>query len=81
MEYLHRFRRFSRLPPSTTLLTTIFRLSYFLLSPSSTPLNTLKQCLHYNLNSKPCLVLHLLLKAFDHAHPALAELEAREDQG
>ncbi|KAG6908134.1 putative NRPS-like protein biosynthetic cluster [Tephrocybe rancida] len=67
------------LPPSTTLLTTIFRLSYFLLSPSPAPLNTLKQCLHYDPDSKPCLVLHRLLKSFDRAFTELEELQAKDD--
>ncbi|KAG6877675.1 hypothetical protein C0992_009500 [Termitomyces sp. T32_za158] len=67
------------LPPSTTLLTTIFRLSYFLLSPSPAPLNTLKQCLHYDPDSKPCLVLHRLLKSFDRNFAELEELQTKED--
>ncbi|KAF8075747.1 hypothetical protein FPV67DRAFT_1617228 [Lyophyllum atratum] len=67
------------LPPSTTLMTTIFRLSYFLLSPSPAPLNTLKQCLHYDPDSKPCLTLHRLLKAFDRSFAALEELQAKDD--
>ncbi|KAF9461455.1 co-chaperone [Collybia nuda] len=67
------------LPPSTTLLTTIFRLAYFLLPPSPAPLNTLKQCLHYDPDSKPCLTLHRLLKAQDRAFAAVEEMEGRED--
>lgn len=67
------------LPPSTTLMTTIFRLSYFLLPPSPSPLNTLKQCLHYDPDSKPCLVLHRLLKAFDRSFSELEELQTKED--
>ncbi|KAG6825255.1 hypothetical protein H0H87_009919, partial [Tephrocybe sp. NHM501043] len=67
------------LPPSTTLLTTIFRLSYFLLSPSPAPLNTLKQCLHFDPDSKPCLVLHRLLKSFDRGFAELDELQAKDD--
>ncbi|RDB30413.1 DnaJ subfamily C member 3 [Hypsizygus marmoreus] len=67
------------LPPSTTLLTTIFRLSYFLLSPSPAPLNTLKQCLHYDPDSKPCLVLHRLLKSFDRSFTELETLQTKED--
>ncbi|KAG6872257.1 hypothetical protein C0995_011516 [Termitomyces sp. Mi166 len=67
------------LPPSTTLLTTIFRLSYFLLSPSPAPLNNLKQCLHYDPDSKPCLTLHRLLKSFDRNFAELEELQVKED--
>ncbi|KAF5371496.1 hypothetical protein D9615_009636 [Tricholomella constricta] len=67
------------LPPSTTLMTTIFRLSFFLLSPSPAPLNTLKQCLHYDPDSKPCLVLHRLLKSFDRSFAALEDLQIKED--
>lgn len=67
------------LPPSTTLLTTIFRFAYFVLPPSSAPLSTLKQCLHYDPDSKPCLTLHRLLKSFDRAFSKLEELESRDD--
>ncbi|KAG6884252.1 hypothetical protein C0993_012784 [Termitomyces sp. T159_Od127] len=67
------------LPPSTTLLTTIFRLSYFLLAPSPAPLNTLKQCLHYDPDSKPCLVLHRLLKSFDRSFAELDDLQSKDD--
>ncbi|KAG5640914.1 hypothetical protein DXG03_006673 [Asterophora parasitica] len=67
------------LPPSTTLLTTIFRLSFFLLPPSPAPLNTLKQCLHYDPDSKPCLVLHRLLKSFDRSFAALDHLQSTDD--
>ncbi|KAG6852227.1 hypothetical protein C0991_001829 [Blastosporella zonata] len=67
------------LPPSTTLLTTIFRLSYFLLSPSPASLNTLKQCLHYDPDSKPCLTLHRLLKSFERSFTELSSLESASD--
>ncbi|KAG5337019.1 hypothetical protein C0989_011144 [Termitomyces sp. Mn162] len=67
------------LPPSTTLLTTIFRLSYFLLSPSPAPLNTLKQCLHYDPDSKPCLTLRRLLKSFDRTFSSLRDLQSAND--
>ncbi|KIK05368.1 hypothetical protein K443DRAFT_91478 [Laccaria amethystina LaAM-08-1] len=67
------------LPPSTTLLTHIFRLSYFLLPPSPGPLNTLKQCLHYDPDSKPCLILHRMLKKFDKGFIALDEFLGKED--
>ena len=67
------------LPPSTTLWTTIFRFSYFLLPPSAAPLSTLKQCLHYDPDSKPCLTLHRLLKSFDRAFTKLEELDSKDD--
>ncbi|KAG6830798.1 hypothetical protein H0H92_014647 [Tricholoma furcatifolium] len=69
----------SLLPPSTTLLTTIFRFSFFLLEPSSASLNTLKQCLHYDPDSKPCLTLHRLYKSFDRSFAELEDLQSKED--
>ncbi|KAG6814865.1 hypothetical protein H0H93_011945, partial [Arthromyces matolae] len=72
-------RRLSQLPPpSTTLLTTIFRLSYFLQSPSPAPLNTLKQCLFYDPDSKHWLALHRLLKSFERNFAELEELKTKE---
>jgi len=67
------------LPPSTQLLTRIFRLSYFLLQPSPAPLNTLKQCLHYDPDSKPCLSLRRMLKSFEKGFKQLDELLGKED--
>lgn len=67
------------LPPSTTLLATIFRLSYFLLPPSPSPLNNLKQCLHFDPDSKQCLILHRLLKSSDKAFVQLEDLERSEN--
>ncbi|KAF8148867.1 hypothetical protein B0H34DRAFT_802752 [Crassisporium funariophilum] len=67
------------LPPSTQLLTRIFRLTYFLLPPSPASMNTLKQCLHYDPDSKPCLVLHRMVKSFDRGFAQLDELLAKED--
>ncbi|KAJ3493706.1 hypothetical protein NLJ89_g10957 [Agrocybe chaxingu] len=67
------------LPPSTQLLMRIFRLSYYLLSPSPAPLNALKQCLHYDPDSKLCLSQRRLLKAFDKSFKQLEELLAQED--
>lgn len=67
------------LPPSTTLLTTIFRLSYFLLPPSPSPLNNLKQCLHFDPDSKPCLTLYRLLKSLDRSFAQLEDLERSEN--
>lgn len=54
--------------PSTALLMKIFRMSYFLFpySASSTAaLSTLKQCLHYDPDSKLCLPAHRTVKSFD----------------
>ncbi|KAF8189669.1 hypothetical protein BJ912DRAFT_360841 [Pholiota molesta] len=67
------------LPPSTQLLIRIFRLSYFLLPPSPAPLNTLKQCLHYDPDSKQCLSERRMLKNFDKSFAQLDELLAKED--
>ncbi|PPQ88888.1 hypothetical protein CVT25_009123 [Psilocybe cyanescens] len=67
------------LQPSTQLLTHIFRLSYFLLPPSPAPLNTLKQCLHYDPDSKPCLSLRRMLKSFDKSFVQLDDLLAKSD--
>ena len=72
------------LPPSTELLTHIFRLSYFLLPHSTTPSpsspkEALKQCIHYDPDSKPCLTLHRLLKKLDRSFTQLDESLAKED--
>ncbi|PPQ82954.1 hypothetical protein CVT24_012878, partial [Panaeolus cyanescens] len=67
------------LPPSTTLLLHIFRLSYFYLPPSTSSLSTLKQCLHFDPDSKPCLSLHRLVKNLDKGFKSLEELEGKED--
>jgi len=57
----------------------IFRLSYFLLPSSPAPLNSLKQCLHYDPDSKPCLSLRRMLKSFDKSLTALDELLGKDD--
>ncbi|KAJ2935581.1 hypothetical protein H1R20_g1514, partial [Candolleomyces eurysporus] len=68
------------LPSSTTLLTHIFRLSYFLLPhPSPSSLSTLKQCLHYDPDSKPCLTLRRFVKKLDKGFAQLEELLGKED--
>ncbi|KAF9478422.1 hypothetical protein BDN70DRAFT_879947 [Pholiota conissans] len=67
------------LQPSTQLLIRIFRLSYFLLPPSPAPLNTLKQCLHYDPDSKQCLSERRMLKSFDKSFIQLDELLGKED--
>ncbi|KAG2014338.1 DnaJ domain-containing protein [Coprinopsis cinerea AmutBmut pab1-1] len=67
------------LQPSTTLLTNIARLAYFLTPPSGTAMSTLKQCLHYDPDSKPCLKLHRLVKGFDRSFVQLENLLAKSD--
>ncbi|KAF9037051.1 hypothetical protein BJ165DRAFT_1503016 [Panaeolus papilionaceus] len=67
------------LPPSTHLLTHIFRLAFFYLPSSPTPMATLKQCLHFDPDSKPCLTLHRLVKAFDKSFISLDELIGKDD--
>jgi DnaJ homolog subfamily C member 3 len=63
----------------------IFRLSYFFLpasspSPSQSPaLNTLKQCLHFDPDSKPCLSARRLIKKFDRSFAELDDLVVKED--
>ncbi|KIM29962.1 hypothetical protein M408DRAFT_22405 [Serendipita vermifera MAFF 305830] len=50
---------------STPLLLRIAGLSYFLSPPSSQGFATLKQCLHFDPDSKPCKKAHKQLKALD----------------
>ncbi|KAG9219635.1 hypothetical protein CCMSSC00406_0006043 [Pleurotus cornucopiae] len=66
-------------PPTTASLIRIFRLSYFFLPPSPSSMSTLKQCLHLDPDSKPCLTAHRLVKAFDKAFAKLEQLLASED--
>ncbi|KAF8883706.1 hypothetical protein BD779DRAFT_1674412 [Infundibulicybe gibba] len=47
--------------------------------PSGTPLHTLKQCLHYDPDSKPCLTLHRLFKSLDRGFITLDDLLQKED--
>lgn len=42
-------------------------------------MSTLKQCLHFDPDSKPCLVLHRLQKKLDKMFAQLEELIAKED--
>lgn len=51
--------------PSTSALSSVSMLSYYLLSPSTQALATLKQCLHYDPDSKICASAHRQLKKFD----------------
>ncbi|KAF5362845.1 hypothetical protein D9758_007086 [Tetrapyrgos nigripes] len=77
-------------PPSvsTGLQGRIFRISYFLLPPTSAgeaggatggPLAPLKQCLHFDPDSKECLPLHRLAKQFERSFSKLEEMMAKED--
>ena len=65
------------LPPSTQLLAHI--LSYFLLQASPASMNSLKQCLHYDPDSKICLSLHRMVKSLDKGFTKLEELLEKED--
>lgn len=60
----------------------IFRLAYFLLpndpSSSSKAMTALKQCLHYDPDSKDCLPAHRLVKAFDKVFTKLAVADSEE---
>ncbi|KAF8622437.1 hypothetical protein AX15_007021 [Amanita polypyramis BW_CC] len=67
------------LPPSTSLLSRIFRLSFFLLPPSPVPQATLKQCLHYDPDSKACLKLRRIAKSLDRSFTILEELVNTQD--
>jgi len=42
-------------------------------------MNALKQCFHYDPESKPCLSLRRMLKAFDKSFIQLEELQGKED--
>jgi DnaJ family protein C protein 3 len=59
----------------------IFRISYFYMgsSASNTAMSNLKQCLHYDPDSKPCLSAHRLVKSLEKQFKKLDELMAAED--
>ncbi|EPQ59851.1 hypothetical protein GLOTRDRAFT_71540 [Gloeophyllum trabeum ATCC 11539] len=63
---------------STPLYMRIFRLTYFLLPPTSTEsaLSTLKQCLHYDPDSKPCFSARRLVKTLAKSTDKLSSYEA-----
>ena len=50
---------------STSLLIRIASLSYYLMEPSAQGLSTIKQCLHFDPDSKPCKAAHRQIKALD----------------
>jgi len=61
--------------PTTAQLLRISNLSYYLTNPNSQPLGTLKQCLHFDPDSKPCRTAHRLLKNLEKELKRLDELE------
>lgn len=65
--------------PSTPLLLRIAQLSYFLLPESTQAPTTLKQCLHFDPDSRPCAKLHRRIKAFDKAFAKLDKLREAND--
>ncbi len=83
----HQLIFYSRLThlttPTTTLLMKIFRLAYFFLpygASSTTPaMSALKQCLHYDTDSKQCLPAHRLVKAFDKSFKKVDEAVLAEN--
>lgn len=59
------FSRLATLNPSTiSLPIRLSHISYFLLG-SSTAMSHIKQCLHYDPDSKPCKKVHKLLRSFE----------------
>ncbi|KAI0260967.1 TPR-like protein [Gloeopeniophorella convolvens] len=67
--------------PSTDAYMNIFRISYFYMdsTASATATANLKQCLHYDPDSKPCLSAHRMIKTFDKQFKKLDQLMAAED--
>jgi len=50
---------------STSLLLRISSLSYYLMEPSAQGLSTIKQCLHFDPDSKPCKAAYKQIKSLD----------------
>jgi len=67
--------------PSTSQFMRIFRLTYFLLPATSTDsaMNNLKQCLHYDPDSKECFAARRLVKNFGKTFDKLQDLLGSED--
>ncbi|KAI0317606.1 hypothetical protein OF83DRAFT_1120519 [Amylostereum chailletii] len=70
--------------PSTSAFMRIFRIAYFYLpsassSSQSPAMSALKQCLHYDPDSKPCLTAHRTVKKMDNAFSKLDQLMNAED--
>ena len=60
-------------------MQSISTLSYYLLPPSTQSLQTIKQCLHYDPDSKPCKAFHKLIRSNDKQLKQLdAALEASD---
>ena len=59
----------------------IFRISYFYMgsTATTTAMANLKQCLHYDPDSKPCLSAHRLVKSLEKLFKKLDDLMAAED--
>jgi DnaJ family protein C protein 3 len=64
--------------PSSPALLRIARITYYLLS-NNQAMQTLKQCLHYDPDSKPCRVAHRKVKAFEKDFGKLEKLEIEEN--
>lgn len=54
-------------------------MSYYLLPPNPQALGTLKQCLHFDPDSKPCRAAHRQIKSFDKEFVRIDALDAAED--
>lgn len=65
--------------PSTPLLLRIAQLSYYLLPASTQAQSTLKQCLHFDPDSKPCASLHRKLKSYDKSFKKLSTMRESKD--
>ncbi|KAI5120754.1 hypothetical protein M0805_007828 [Coniferiporia weirii] len=65
--------------PGTSLFTRIAQLAYFLLPPSTQAQTTLKQCLHFDPDSRTCAALHRKLKKLDKSFATLSTLREAND--
>ncbi|KAI0059331.1 TPR-like protein [Artomyces pyxidatus] len=65
---------------STPAYMNIFRIAYFYMpaTAGATAMKNLKQCLHYDPDSKPCLTAHRLVKKLDKAFGKLDKLMGSE---
>ncbi len=76
---------------STSLLLRISSLSYYLMEPSAQGLSSVKHCLHFDPDSKPCKAAHRKIKALDKLftqlekagenHPKVIKLVTQDDTG
>src|SRR5260370_39131748 len=67
------------LQPSTELFQRLANMSYVLLPANSQPLQTLKQCLHFDPDSKPCRHSLRMFKAFEKDIQRLGVFEESHD--